>query len=153
MKECKLCSSFKEEHNFYNDKSKKTGLSTYCKTCSIFKRATTYQMYKPQNKEYQKEYHFKNKEKAKERHREYLYGLSKVEHQNMKETQLFSCLICKEKEDELKRGLFVDHCHATGKVRGLLCQSCNTLLGMAKDDIKILQDAIQYLIKTKEQNG
>ena len=151
MKECKLCFSVKENHDFYNDKSKKTGLSTYCKSCSISKRANTYRLYKPQNKEYQKEYHFKNKEKAKERNREYLYGLSKIEHQSMRENQLFSCLICKEKEEDLKRGLFVDHCHTTGKVRGLLCHSCNTLLGMAKDDTKTLQNAIQYLNKANKE--
>ena len=40
---------------------------------------------------------------------------------------------------------FVDHCHDTKKVRGLLCAKCNTLLGMAKDDVSILQNAITYL--------
>ena len=43
------------------------------------------------------------------------------------------------------RRLAVDHNHTTGKVRGLLCSNCNTLLGKAKDNVNILQAAIDYL--------
>jgi hypothetical protein len=39
----------------------------------------------------------------------------------------------------------VDHCHQTKRVRGVLCQHCNTLLGMAKDKIRVLRAAIKYL--------
>jgi hypothetical protein len=56
-----------------------------------------------------------------------------------------SCKICKTHESNLKRKLFVDHCHTTGSVRGLLCQSCNTMIGNAKDNILVLQAAINYL--------
>ena len=44
------------------------------------------------------------------------------------------------------RPLCVDHCHKTGKVRGLLCSQCNHLLGNAKDNIGVLQNAITYLL-------
>ena len=65
------------------------------------------------------------------------------------------CNICKN--PELKRpgrndrltSLLVDHCHNTGKVRGLLCFECNILLGKAKDSIKTLKAAIEYLEKHK----
>jgi hypothetical protein len=42
----------------------------------------------------------------------------------------------------------VDHCHKTGRVRGLLCNRCNTLLGKAEDDPKILATAARYLQET-----
>jgi len=38
-----------------------------------------------------------------------------------------------------------DHCHATGKARGLLCLSCNLILGHAKDDIELLCELVAYL--------
>ena len=44
-----------------------------------------------------------------------------------------------------KSKLVVDHCHATGKVRGLLCHNCNRALGLLKDKISVLKNAIQYL--------
>lgn len=42
-------------------------------------------------------------------------------------------------------GLYIDHCHSTGNVRGLLCHNCNLTIGHAKDNIEILKSAIQYL--------
>ena len=56
------------------------------------------------------------------------------------------CAICGRPEKELKRKLSLDHSHDSGLCRGLLCGTCNTLLGMAYDDIPILQKAIDYLV-------
>ena len=59
------------------------------------------------------------------------------------------CAICGRPEmrtykSKTKR-LVVDHCHATGRVRGMLCHSCNTMLGMAGDRAEVLQRGIEYL--------
>lgn len=54
--------------------------------------------------------------------------------------QKSKCAICKE---ELK--LYLDHCHETGRFRGLLCNQCNLGLGQFKDDPERLQAAIDYL--------
>jgi hypothetical protein len=62
----------------------------------------------------------------------------------MLELQQGKCAICEKSSD---KHLFVDHCHTTGKIRGLLCQHCNTLLGMAFDDTNILLSAVAYLNK------
>lgn len=49
--------------------------------------------------------------------------------------------------------LAVDHCHITGKIRGLLCNLCNRALGLFQDNIMNLEMAITYLeISTKEQH-
>ena len=58
------------------------------------------------------------------------------------------CQICKQKDE--RRALSIDHNHATGHVRGLLCDACNKALGCFKDNIENLENAIQYL---KDTNG
>ena len=77
------------------------------------------------------------------------YGISLEEYDNMLESQLGCCAICSMTPEENGRRLDVDHCHETGKVRGLLCHNCNSMLGLAKDNISILLDAVKYL----EENG
>lgn len=80
------------------------------------------------------------------------YGITFDEFNKMLEKQNYKCKICgKEETKELKGTkwkLSVDHCHKTGKVRGLLCRDCNFAIGLFKDNIKTLENAIQYLSKT-----
>ena len=56
------------------------------------------------------------------------------------------CSICKEARHGKKESLRVDYDHVTGKVRGLLCQQCNLILGKAKYSIKTIEGAVKYLI-------
>ena len=59
------------------------------------------------------------------------YGLSRDEHRRLLEAQNGVCAVCKLPS---RRALCVDHCHATRQVRGLLCDKCNTALGLLGDD-------------------
>ena len=80
------------------------------------------------------------------------YGLSEVDYNNMLHGQKNKCKIC---DVEFIEGVIlpsnkgyvphVDHCHESGKVRGLLCASCNVGLGLFKDSKKNLQSAVEYL--------
>lgn len=66
----------------------------------------------------------------------------------MRASQDNKCLICLEhKADSPGKyvGLYVDHCHKTGEIRGLLCNQCNTGLGRFRDDKAIMRRAIKYL--------
>lgn len=67
----------------------------------------------------------------------------------MLETQDYLCAICKEvgfdMNEHVRSSLNVDHCHATGQVRGLLCHNCNRALGLLKDDVNRFKTAIEYL--------
>ena len=75
---------------------------------------------------------------------------------SMLEKQNGLCAICKNPETQLKKKsnkvkmLSVDHCHLTGKIRGLLCHKCNTGLGSFKDSETILSSAINYLKASTE---
>lgn len=78
------------------------------------------------------------------------YNITKDDYKIMYKEQNGVCKICRQPETTRAnngrfRSLSIDHCHKTGKVRGLLCHSCNLSLGLLKDDIKILEAAIRYL--------
>lgn len=65
----------------------------------------------------------------------------------MREKEGYRCMVCGITEDELGKRLDVDHCHDSGKVRGLLCNSCNTMIGRGRDNAKVLEAAAKYLEK------
>ena len=69
------------------------------------------------------------------------YGLSETDLAALRSKQAGKCAICRR----TARRLFVDHCHSTGKVRGLLCQTCNTFLGWYENKANIIQAFQQYL--------
>ena len=113
-----------------------------------------------------KEYHIKyreaNREKAKEyattyhhsdkgRNYRYLYAynITLEEYNRMLEEQNNVCKICLQPEQMLHKGkakrLCVDHDHNTSKVRGLLCQRCNTTLGRYEDNPELMKNLISYL--------
>ena len=56
-----------------------------------------------------------------------------------------TCDICGTSWNGTKERLCVDHCHTTGKVRGILCKHCNHILGQSRDSIQTLQSEIVYL--------
>lgn len=69
------------------------------------------------------------------------YGLNLEDYEELYKKQKGNCAICDKYFDKLD----IDHCHKTGKVRGLLCGSCNRALGLMKDNIEFLKSAISYL--------
>jgi hypothetical protein len=72
------------------------------------------------------------------------YGISIVEYQEMERQQGGACAVCAVPKQET---LCVDHCHATGRVRGLLCRACNAGLGCFKDNTELMARAMTYLEK------
>lgn len=78
------------------------------------------------------------------------YGLARGQYQRLFESQGGVCAICRRAETFDRKGyrrarLSVDHDHATGLVRGLLCMDCNRAIGLFRDDIDVLEGAIAYL--------
>lgn len=78
------------------------------------------------------------------------YGIGLKEYQTLFESQKGLCAICLKPPTGIHSSgrnhvLHVDHSHATGKVRGLLCTACNQALGMFKEDISILEKAKEYI--------
>jgi len=145
MKKCKKCSIEKPLSSFHKNKRIKDGYHYYCKECITVLDKVRYTKNTDGMTLAAKKYYANNREKVKSRHLKKMYGLDLATHESMRKQQMFSCLICNDHEDNSPRGLFVDHCHTTGKVRGLLCHHCNAMLGLAKDNKETLEKAIKYL--------
>ena len=123
----------------------------YCKKCR--KKITAEQQYK-----YKKRWRENNREKVRKkankdyhsgkgrnRFLKYQYGISIKDYNILFNAQNGCCKICGRHQSKLKRRLFVDHDHKTGKIRGLLCEKCNFALGLTNNSIEILQSIIRYL--------
>lgn len=74
-----------------------------------------------------------------------LYGIREADLVAMREAQGGVCKLCGEPNKTKRGSLHIDHCHTTGKVRGLLCHNCNLMLGHARDNVDVLKAAIDYL--------
>ena len=122
MKKCTKCGNTKPRTKkfFHKDNHNHDGFCSRCTVCESARRT--------------------------ERGRGHAYKLTKKQVHKMYVSQKHACAICGRREEDIKGILEIDHCHKTGCVRGLLCRKCNLLLGLADDNIKILQDAIEYLL-------
>lgn len=117
------------------------------------KKAAQHKKWQEENKDkvasMQKKCRENNLDKYKDRERNFKlqsqYGITAENYNEMFINQKGCCKICGIHQDEFVRKLAVDHCHATGEVRGLLCCNCNTGLGKFKDNIDLLENAIKYL--------
>ena len=96
-------------------------------------------------KKAEKRYRDTHKEQIKirsERHRLQRYGLTPEAVGVLIKQQEAKCRICFK---DITNKFHIDHCHATNRVRGLLCTNCNMGLGLFKDNTAVLNNAIQYL--------
>ncbi len=133
---CNICREVKELDEFYKHPNGRYGRQARCISCS-----------KAYSKKNLKRFRGKNtKRKQKERwHKD--FGMTEFDYLEMFRKQNGKCAICGVSHLELKKILSVDHCHETGKVRGLLCTDCNFGIGHLKDNPKIVELAAEYLRK------
>jgi hypothetical protein len=75
----------------------------------------------------------------------YRYGITLAQYHELLNKQGGGCAICGRLPNKNKRRLPIDHCHKTGKVRGILCVFCNIMLGHFEDNVHIFRRVIRYL--------
>jgi hypothetical protein len=136
---CRICRRVKSLDQFQlrtkGKPSKQSHVHPYCTPC-IRKQQKTYRT-DPAFRERRIDYYLK-----------FYYGITLADYFRYWDAQGGKCAICETPYPRTavkRRGLWVDHCHATNEVRGLLCQNCNTMLGHARDSQKNLRAAIRYL--------
>lgn len=182
MKTCSRCKQLKSAEEFYQQPGRKDGMSCQCKNCISYVASKRYYKdleksrekdrakrseYRKANPEKekvkQKKWRDANPEKVKENNRRYAeenpewsrihalktkYGLTLAEFRTMVAEQKEQCALC----GVAMKVPQVDHDHGTGKVRAVLCASCNTGLGHFKDSPTLLRKAAGYIEKFSEQS-
>jgi hypothetical protein len=135
MKICNTCKEEKDETAFYFSGNY---IYHHCKKCNSEKSKQWYQINKDIKKESSLKWHYKSK-----------YGLTFEQRQALFDKQEGKCAVCNcdVHLDGTKNATqaVIDHCHTSGKVRGVLCNTCNQGLGFFKDDVTVIQNAIKYL--------
>ena len=155
MKECYKCKELKHTGEFYEK-------GNICKICKHqynkeYREANRelanaaardwYKRNKVRERERKQKGNYKDKEWVKGVSLKSNHGISLDEYKVMLANQGGLCAICRG-TPRGKTYFCVDHCHSTGKIRGLLCFNCNTMLGQVADSIEILEAAIFYLTKS-----
>lgn len=140
MKTCTKCRVDKPLAKFWPDKRRKSGRMARCKRCKV-DDARDYRRARP---ELGKAIYLRNKDAVRERLLRRKYGVGLADYAAMLVAQDGCCAIC-DKEEPPDKMLDVDHDHATGVVRGLLCTNCNRMVGHAHDSADLLEAGATYL--------
>ena len=153
VKTCTYCGLVLPATTEYFYRSKKfihcnDGLVYICKKCDKLKSDAYRKKHKEKIAEKKKRYYQLNKDKIRSLQLLKHYGIDSEEYDTILHSQHGVCAICKKPETHKLHGkiamLSVDHNHDTGKIRGLLCNTCNRALGLFRDDVKLLKAAAIY---------
>lgn len=158
MKACTKCGTQKALE-FFGSKDGIAGKKTQCKQC-VNERGkldrqknpekyrersrANYQKNPEYHNQYSKNWYQENAQEVRDRYLKREYGIDSKEYERMLKSQSGGCKICGAPPTE-GQALAVDHCHATGRVRGLLCDLHNRGLGYFQEAPALLRAAANYL--------
>lgn len=158
-KRCPSCGETKPRSEFRADRTKADHLTSACSACISQRSRDYYQRnrdriranvkaYQKAKPEVQARAVARRRENGKRRAADVKgkYGLTEGEYAALLERSGGLCEICGRVPSEVsKKGVCVDHCHDSGRVRGILCAPCNMGIGHLRDDPEVLRAAIGYL--------
>jgi len=163
MRKCSKCGELKDLDQFYKATGGRDGLRGDCKACFAARRAAWYrenterekarvkawqeanrEEYLAKQKKYREEHADEIKAKLRASHLKRKYGITVERYNRLFFRQNGRCLLCRALPTD-GISLHVDHDHATGRVRGLLCFRCNNAIGDLRDDPELLERAAAYL--------
>lgn len=134
MKRCPRCLKTKSHDQFYSSKGKLAG---WCKACDRERSAAYYAANREKQKAAHRVWVQANRQRVAAHRVKSTYGISREEYERLLAQP---CAICGDAEAPR-----IDHDHATGAIRGTLCDACNKAIGFMKDDAERLTRAAQYL--------
>ncbi len=168
MKRCSKCDELQPLTEFYRAAGTRDGYRGECKSCFKARAKARYPLVREQAIERARRWREENidrfrenqrrmrskpafKERAREGHLKRKYGLSLEQYETMLISQEGGCAICgTPPRDGVP--LHVDHDHKTGRIRGLLCFTCNNALGDFGDDPGLLEAALRYVAPPVERD-
>lgn len=150
---CRDCKSAYHKINNYNAKRDSLSLKErrkqllnlglgYCITCNKEKNISEFKKSETIERGYKGVCNSCQSDKEKFHKLKKNYNISKEQYYLLLKEQEHKCKVCKT---EFNEKICVDHCHTTGKIRGLLCDNCNRGIGLLKDNKQILENAVLYL--------
>jgi hypothetical protein len=145
MKTCSKCGKIKPLELFHKDNKAKSSVDTCCKVCHS-QKTKIYQKLNPR-KLTQKNARWKrdNIDHVRDVYYKKKYGISLYQYNELHKLQNGCCALCKQLEKLPKSRLGVDHCHDSGRIRGLLCDLCNTALGRLGDSPESIERVLKYV--------
>jgi len=142
MKYCHTCKTMKSRDEFTKRTTAFDGLEPQCKPCRGVYRKAYYAKTREKSIAYSRSWVRANRDKQRAyglASRLKQYGLSQEDYEALRSRNDGACDICGDEGDR------IDHCHATGVVRGWLCHNCNVTLGHSGDRSDRLRQAADYL--------
>jgi Recombination endonuclease VII len=145
---CRYCKVNKQLREFHKSGNRVRGRASDCKECRAKRSKEIWANPKERKVARERTVNWLKSQSGKykvfERNLIREYGIDLEDWARMMNAQNRKCACC-EGALQLDRTTHVDHCHNSGDVRALLCQWCNSVLGYAKDDVSLLQKAVNYL--------
>jgi len=148
VKTCCKCGATKPLTEFYRNKAKVDGRSTYCAGCERVQTRLWQSTNPAKVAATRKRWGAKSFDYRRAYHRKWKYGLVADDYDDLLAAQDGRCAICLE-----RKPLSVDHDHRSGKVRGLLCAKCNSAIGLVGEDPAVLGRAIAYLFRHRNSSA
>lgn len=146
--ETKICARCKQEKpldQFCKNSQQRDGHNVYCKSCQKIINKKWRDNNPEYFKAYSKNYNDNNKLYIANKSMINNHGISIEQKSAILKNQNNKCAICGKNIGLLGRDSHIDHNHETGKVRAVLCQRCNHLIGDCLESVDILNNAINYL--------
>lgn len=157
--ECTSCGEMLSRGSFYEQKHRQYGVSQECKDCTCarqrnYKARRQTPAPQPRKRDMTPDEARKHKEDVRNRRMKIKYGITASEFDNMFEQQGGVCAICGTSESGgFSKKFHMDHCHATGMNRSVLCYRCNIALGHCNDDTQLLLKMVAYINNWKNIHG
>lgn len=151
MKWCRSCQQLLPKESFGRNRASYDRLQSRCKPCSVASVTASRRKNPQAHRDSSKRWSELNPQKNLDARMKLEYGLPPGSYNAMFAAQNGRCAICgTNKPGGGAKRLAVDHCHATARIRGLLCSSCNHGLGRFKDNSAALRAAADYVDKYSE---